>query len=533
MKKAFLLFILFGPPLESAFAQSESIPLRGSSAFDRLIGLNGGQVPYPFGKLVQLISDHASASVGLVYTENGRSLNRFAVNSESPRLIAAPIEPRKLGRPSTIAGSSVRDALSVGEVFVAYAEKTESLEVVSFNREMGRYEFQVVKNYSKSGNRALEYASREMCMSCHQNGGPIWTQYRWGEIRSYHALPDQIKNRLKLPDLEFSGAFSGWDTHMRGVHEAVLAGNARLNALRILEQLCGQDSHCIDTVIRSSILRALGSSFESPELNKIFARANRKGLKLEFANLENLDPEVVNTRAPLPKNFDPMAIRPSLSVKWVKGVPGYRGAEAGHPIRNIFRGPGEVTIAKMTTIDFLVELEPLLPKRMLFDVVAASKDVKTLTKKIQTARFSLRVDSNFAEVIGDHIASLAGMKWKPTFASGAAYLNTPVLSGDQFRRMVSKDPVIQKFRAYCLECHVGQSDARMNFMEGTDDEVARRIRENPGIAARLDYQRMPLEKQMPPIKSPQRIGFQSDPRAHEELTIFVGEPCENIMRGRR
>ncbi len=55
---------------------------------------------------------------------------------------------------------------------------------ISYNEKAGRFEFQVVHNYGPGLTPTVSYASRPLCMGCHQNGGPIWSEPPWEETNS-------------------------------------------------------------------------------------------------------------------------------------------------------------------------------------------------------------------------------------------------------------------------------------------------------------------------------------------------------------
>ncbi|MGI9301680.1 MAG: hypothetical protein ACR2RB_03090, partial [Gammaproteobacteria bacterium] len=68
-----------------------------------------------------------------------------------------------------------------GRLFLGYQEKSSVLEVISYNPEAGRFEFQEVQNYAPGLEPRVTYARRTLCLSCHQNAGPIFPMEPWRE----------------------------------------------------------------------------------------------------------------------------------------------------------------------------------------------------------------------------------------------------------------------------------------------------------------------------------------------------------------
>ena len=107
----------------------------------------------------------------------GRSLQR---NSAAPDFFAYPravvavdAEPAGTGDPY------LKDRLYLG-----YQEKANLLEVISYNEDAGRFEFQVVTDYRAGGTPRVMYANRTLCVACHQNAAPIFSRAVWDETNA-------------------------------------------------------------------------------------------------------------------------------------------------------------------------------------------------------------------------------------------------------------------------------------------------------------------------------------------------------------
>ena len=139
------------------------------------------ELPFPFSALVQRLEDLVETTdvggVQQVFIPLGRSLHRHAAAPEYfrfPRVIIG-INGEPLARPGE-AGWMLRERL-----FLGYQEKAEIIEVISYNADAGRFEFQVVRDYGPGREPRVSYSSRALCMSCHQNGGPIFPGSPWRE----------------------------------------------------------------------------------------------------------------------------------------------------------------------------------------------------------------------------------------------------------------------------------------------------------------------------------------------------------------
>ena len=161
-------------------------PLAGRSLFDQLFASHkSGQVsylvPFPFealrASLTAQLEQGQSAALLQVLIPQGRSLHREAAAPDyykSPRVILA-VE----AQPQTLENEA---GLSLSRKFyLGYQARAEQLEVISYNQEAGRFEFQVVENYAAGKTPRVRYANRALCMSCHQNGGPIFSTTPWRE----------------------------------------------------------------------------------------------------------------------------------------------------------------------------------------------------------------------------------------------------------------------------------------------------------------------------------------------------------------
>ena len=187
--------------LDDLLASGPDIPTYGHSLFDTVLaGVPGStnstlKVPYPFSALLaqihtELQRESASDSelFNAVLIPIGRSLQRNAAAPDyfhSPRVVVAVH-----GESATPGAPLLKDRLYFG-----YQPQSGVLEVISYNEAMGRFEFQIVKDYREHATPQLYYAPRMICMACHQNQAPIFSRPLWRET---NANPKVAAELLKL-----------------------------------------------------------------------------------------------------------------------------------------------------------------------------------------------------------------------------------------------------------------------------------------------------------------------------------------------
>ena len=167
----------------------ENLPESGRSQFDRLFAtMHKGKVdydlPFPFAALLaridaQLGRDPASSlpPAKRVLIPLGRSLQRTAAAPDYfafPRVVVVADSP----------SASTSAPLLKDRLYIGYQEKSAVLEVISYNEDAGRFEFQLVKNYRAGARPEVVYANRSLCFACHQNGAPIFSRALWDETNA-------------------------------------------------------------------------------------------------------------------------------------------------------------------------------------------------------------------------------------------------------------------------------------------------------------------------------------------------------------
>ena len=177
-------------------------PPIGRSLFDYLFtessdGHSKYNIPFPFESLTDALEVYLQATttrpLQKVLIPLGRSLQRNAASPDFfkfPRaVVVAEANPVSIpGKPLIV----LKDRL-----FLGYQPQAEAIEVISYNEMAGRFEFQVVENYSESGVPKVYYANRPTCLGCHQNHAPIFAVQPWDESNSNPSVSTLLRNEQK------------------------------------------------------------------------------------------------------------------------------------------------------------------------------------------------------------------------------------------------------------------------------------------------------------------------------------------------
>lgn len=152
------------------------IPPAGISLFDELFATEDGHaVPYPFERLLDALNTRiAPATVVTALIPIGRSLQRYAAHPDyfgSPRVVVA-ID----GEPSARHEPFLKDRL-----FLGFQPAAGAIEIISYNETAGRFEFQEIVDYGARPSTDVRYASRDICVPCHQGHAPIFSRPLWEE----------------------------------------------------------------------------------------------------------------------------------------------------------------------------------------------------------------------------------------------------------------------------------------------------------------------------------------------------------------
>jgi hypothetical protein len=158
--------------------QGPEIPLVGSSMFDKIFSKENANgetqyaLPYPLENLMKKLAPGNGINVVHSMLPFSRSLQRPSSTSYHPLL-----NPRLV-----FAAKQSDTFIERSKIFIGFVKATNQLEVISYNDEAGRYEYQLVKNYGKESK--VFYVNRGKCLSCHQGQAPIFSVPGWQDTNT-------------------------------------------------------------------------------------------------------------------------------------------------------------------------------------------------------------------------------------------------------------------------------------------------------------------------------------------------------------
>lgn len=307
--------------LESLFDKLFRQQKNGDVAYD---------IPFPFTTLTRRIAANLAAPQGKapsllqVLIPLGRSLQRYAAEPEYfryPRVIVA-VDSEPAASPSH-AGILLRDRLYLG-----YQERANTIEVISYNEDAGRFEFQVVYDYAPGLTPTVSPANRNLCMGCHQNGGPIWSEPPWEETNNN----PRIVSLLQEQNRSFHGApvnlaFQGADTAFR-IGSSIDRANLFASHQQLWQHACGKSARCRGDIFAFMLQYRLsgnrGYDLSSKRFEDAFQAGWREhwpdGLPIQSPRIPNRNPLDASTS--IPGILDPLEPRPhTISIR-----PSDRGA---------------------------------------------------------------------------------------------------------------------------------------------------------------------------------------------------------------
>jgi len=304
-------------------------PPLGRSLFDRVFanGTGGYQVPFPFSRVLDTLERAIGVPVGsraglaTALIPIGRSLQRSAAAPDFfrfPRLVVA-VDGEPAERP--------RAHFLKDRMFLGYHEKAEVIEVISYNEQAARFEYQVVDNYAPDTAPRVRYANRTLCVSCHQNQAPIFSRAAWDETNANRHTARRL--------LEQRARFYGVTVRSGGAPAARLDNATdRANLLPALQLLwregCGGAAagaaRCraaaLIAMVQYRVSAASGYERDDPVYRQQFAamferqwaRLSPGGLAIPEADLLNREPLLEPLPTEIDAHLDPLTARAPAAI---------------------------------------------------------------------------------------------------------------------------------------------------------------------------------------------------------------------------
>ncbi len=261
------------------------LPPAGHSLFDTLVA---DPVPFPFSRLLESINAKVGrrAEPRRVLIPLGRSLQRSAGAPEFfryPRAVAAYDSERPSDR------EFVKDRL-----FLGYQEKAGVIEVISYNEEAGRFEFQLVKDYREGASPRVFYASRIVCTTCHQNHGPLFPRQLWDETNSN----SRVSSLLLAEDREYYGFPIQQSADVPYAIDLAVHRANEISACQLVWRTCGVELRL--QLLKEMLRCRLTGNCESPALastlGALWNRTWPRGLRLPNPEIANRNPLAILSR---------------------------------------------------------------------------------------------------------------------------------------------------------------------------------------------------------------------------------------------
>ena len=317
--------------------QPGSSPVRGLSAFDRVFLRNKDDgfhydIPYPFPRLIDRLEQNLGLSlnrdanrVKSALFPLGRCINRYAA---APEYFAYPRVVLAVDSENTAASESGHLFLK-DQLFIGYQRKTGSMEVISYNSEAGRFEFQQISDYDGKQTPTVKTAEREICTSCHQNEGPIFPMGRWEETDYNQEVLQRIAS-AQSPDAGDSPRATR--SQVAAIDGAINRANMFPLFQKFWRMSCsaetpGNEARCraglLETVLRNRLATsyrmqspsALAMEYLVPIAGDNIKKYWPEGLELPSSDIANQNPLVVGEEAHL-KSAELLKIPRPQRITW-------------------------------------------------------------------------------------------------------------------------------------------------------------------------------------------------------------------------
>ena len=538
----------------SVGAQGPDLPPTGRSLFDHLVERIGGVLPTNAHDLVAQIEKTARSETAESIFPFSRSLQKGSVDLTNPRELFATLSRKTLP-------ADVGDFLNSFDgrgVYFGHSPNAKTLEVISYNEKAGRYEFQIVRGFGPGLQPKVYYAPRALCMSCHQNGGPIFPIGGWNESEKNQKINaalkkqgyfDQPGRRQIEPFFDHDGA-ARYDAAVREGFES----HADLFQ-RIWAQGCGSSGRrslecrkqILTLVFETGARTKSRTSRTSRDVVKSLKDILRKtwpetGIEVFSSFIANRDPDVYPPGMPLPKELDPLTLRGPVQILHFEPGPDpdtvrMTGSETPDMVRPetlaevlrsgqdflnplaikwlVSHSPGKLEgLTKALDSKKLeaVLRQPVLNRRELFQTLLIEQCLTSKTPTLWDLEESKMLPPELdRELSLDSLAELpeAGLKRQRDIAQ----------------------PVLQGMRHYCQSCHQSGEALPFNFMRGNDAQIMENLKNPPTFARVIDRLRTTEDSRlMPPPKSSLGEEFRANPAEREEIAQELEKWFRTVRR---
>jgi len=497
------------------------VPSEGRSLFDQMTMVHQGdalvqEVPFPFEALRARLESKLESPMIATLIPKGRSLQRHATTEpfRYPRVVMAALSDGK-GTADDL-GFLAKDRLYVG-----YVESANQLEAISYNPDMGRFEYQIIDNYGPGLEPKVRYASRPFCLACHQNESPIFSNPGWDETTANPKIQEQLLKNIK------ADRYLGIPIRqLLNVPNAIDDATDRANLLIPYQKLWNrgcEDAHCRRLSTELALTWRLFDRFEDDlymeakaAYERAWPRAFPKGLNIPQNNIPNFDP------------FQDFATGKDNSFLNRLGVEVKGTLEQLADDKDIPADMEPLKERKEPLETWTLENED--SARLIFGIAD-----EFLETDIAWLRRSIPDANTLKDVLNTVEADTHSMFKQPTFtrcrtlAAIATALNKALPNCD-FRAFAAmppaystgkdaqggeqKDERLVLFRSYCGQCH---ASGPLNFLEGDDTTVITKLSKSGSThIERLSWETT-RARSMPPANSNPRKTLEARPEDRQKM----------------
>jgi hypothetical protein len=136
--------------------------------------------------------------------------------------------------------------------FIGYAPRSNELEVITWNSQARKYDFLIVSDYREGGTPRIQKADSSVCMTCHQNGGPLLSRGLWAEMGG--VTTGDAFEKLKF-DPNTPGIPKNSRNNTNDIDDLVRVANDQLQANQVCASGCGDTIKCREKLLLGALAR--------------------------------------------------------------------------------------------------------------------------------------------------------------------------------------------------------------------------------------------------------------------------------------
>lgn len=521
--------VKLGPVSKQHIAQSDLPPEGTRSLFDHLLAQNDG-LPFPFENLLALIQAQApgeDAPLALMIPL-GRSLLKASADFALPRVVFAA--DYHAANTSSSIGIAPR-----GQLFLGFTEGANEIEVISYNELAGRFEFQLVQNYCEGCAPRIVYARRDICLTCHQGGAPIFSVRPWQETNAQPEISGKIVEARGPEPYLGAAPVQALSTAER-IDELTDVGNFITVMQRIWLDGCGEAGNdCRRRMLKLALAflddpASVGNDHSDVKVLRRLQAMHwpEEGIPIPNNDLHNRDPlkEAPSLRQKIGGMFSlrsdpPAAARDNEDLdafNKLPKLPAPLDPLTPRPVKRV------LTANDLDGVYGLAQFFTDSDRDTLF--AASGNNWQMMIDRIERLPAEAFSAKPFSRV--QIMQALVGAAGTDDPAAGLSYccLDTAEMSVATAATAppleIASGSVLEPFERHCFACHRGNPAKRLNFMGGDNEEmVLAAIEQTTAIRDALDWKRyINTEKAstlMPPADSAQREALEAELAQNPEL----------------